>query len=437
MSDAITSSPVPQSQTTSTPEQPPAVPEVPPAVPADAAQTAEQAAAEQAAAQAAEEAARKQAAETLRACVSAYRKGERSYRDGLLRAGELADSYITQRLMLGDKRSAATQALEGQLAVYASTPVDANELVGVWQAYRLLAGEEKSDTPYGHWRDAYRQLVRRLDKDTPSEHWVLLPGLEQECQEVYAKACKDGLSKAAVVELCRGVQRKAAAAEKAAAEKAAALEAAKLAAAEQERAKAVEANRRKAAELEAAEKAAQQAESDAERAALTAKAEQARREKEEAAKAAIAAHAAATEQEAAKARAEKAALEAKRAAEKAAAKAEKAAEQATAKNKPTQATTPPAERGTVSQNLLAVAKHGVAKDVAGMAAELVTGGDEPDDVSEALLVALKGSKELSNVSRRAIDAALLVIRNAASRTAKPADVPAAIAERNGQLVGAA
>jgi hypothetical protein len=32
---------------------------------------------------------------------------------------------------------------------------------------------------------------------------------------------------------------------------------------------------------------------------------------------------------------------------------------------------------------------------------------------------------------------LLVLKNAASRTAKPADVPAAIAERNGQLVGAA
>src|SRR5262245_55772775 len=170
MSDAITPSPVPQSQTTSTPEQQPAtpspaVPEVPRTVSVDVAQTAEQAAAEQAAAQAAEEAARKLAAETLRACVSAYRKGERSYRDGLLRAGELADSYITQRLMLGDKRSAATQALEGQLAAYASTPVDANELVGVWQAFRLLAGEEKCDTPFGHWRDADRQLVSRLAKD--------------------------------------------------------------------------------------------------------------------------------------------------------------------------------------------------------------------------------------------------------------------------------
>jgi hypothetical protein len=62
---------------------------------------------------------------------------------------------------------------------------------------------------------------------------VLLPGLEQECQDVYAKAVKDGLSKAAVVELCRGAQHKAAATENAAAEKAAAEEAAKLAAAKQ------------------------------------------------------------------------------------------------------------------------------------------------------------------------------------------------------------
>ena len=64
---------------------------------------------------------------------------------------------------------------------------------------------------------------------------------------------------------------------------------------------------------------------------------------------------------------------------------------------------------TVTGNLLRAAAHGTAKDVAGMAAELVTGSDKPDDVFMELLRQLKASKDMGKASKRAIDAALVVL----------------------------
>lgn len=72
---------------------------------------------------------------------------------------------------------------------------------------------------------------------------------------------------------------------------------------------------------------------------------------------------------------------------------------------------PPAEsrQGT---NLLAAARQGTAKDVAEMAVELVTGGDEPDDVLEHILRQLDGHRQLCGASHRAIKSALLVLERA-------------------------
>src|SRR5438105_3085025 len=78
-------------------------------------------AAEQAAEQEAK--AREQAAATLKQVVRAFRHGEKAYRAGLLAAGKLADQYLHQRMAVGDKRSVALQALEGELAKYSSTTV--------------------------------------------------------------------------------------------------------------------------------------------------------------------------------------------------------------------------------------------------------------------------------------------------------------------------
>lgn len=78
-------------------------------------------------------------------------------------------------------------------------------------------------------------------------------------------------------------------------------------------------------------------------------------------------------------------------------------------------------------SLLAQAKAGCVKDVASMAAELVTGCDAPDDVFAELLRVLKKSGELSKVSGRAIDAALTVLsRGAEQRGPSPVQVAQAM-----------
>src|SRR5262245_48914435 len=166
------------------------------------------AAAERAAEQ--EAAARQEADATFKAAVREYRKGERSYRAGLLESGRLADLYCRQRMTLGDKRAAAVQALEGELAKWSSTAVDVNRLVGTYHAYRLLAEEPavKADAvPYGHYRDAWGQLAVREAKDTPAETWRLLPGLEAECKAAFLTATEGGLSKAAVLDQVKSLLR--------------------------------------------------------------------------------------------------------------------------------------------------------------------------------------------------------------------------------------
>ena len=45
--------------------------------------------------------------------------------------------------------------------------------------------------PYGHYRECLCQLVERREKDKPAEHWILLPGLEQEARDLFAKAAAE------------------------------------------------------------------------------------------------------------------------------------------------------------------------------------------------------------------------------------------------------
>ena len=184
MTERTSSVPVPQAEVPAPDAEKPAGLSADP-IPEAAVQAAEQAAAE------AEEKSRTEAASTLKALVKAYRAGERSYRAGLLEAGRLADQYLHQRMDLGDKRAAAVQAVEGQLAAHASSTVDVNRLVGTFHAYRLLCEEpglSKVDVPYGHYRDCWALLVERQHKDSPQEQWALLPGLEQEARDLFAKS---------------------------------------------------------------------------------------------------------------------------------------------------------------------------------------------------------------------------------------------------------
>src|SRR5262245_42154112 len=165
-----------------------------------------------------EQEAREHAERTRKAAVDAYRKAESALRNGYLESGRLCDQYLQERMALTDKRAVGVQALEGELARYSSTVVEVNRLIGVYHAYRLLAVEPglvgtgrkrgpADDVPYGHYRDGYSQLVERVEKDTPREHWILLPGLESECRELFARCTADGLSKGAVQDAVKGLHR--------------------------------------------------------------------------------------------------------------------------------------------------------------------------------------------------------------------------------------
>lgn len=403
------------------------------AVPAQqrpAAEAAEQARAAAEAAEAAEAAAREEAHATLKAAVRAFAKGERAYRAGLLESGRLADLYVRQRLALGDERAAAVQALEGQLAAYSSGAVDVNRLIACHHAWRLLAEAQGLDkaaesVPYGHYRDAYARLLVRQGKDTPQESWTLLPGMEADCQAVFAAACQAGLSKAAVEEKCQGLLRRyadAQAAEAKARQQTAEAEAQVKREAElraRQQAEQAEARAKAAAD------AAEQAGSEEQRADLTRAAEQAREELLAAQRARSKALEEAAEAARRKAAADaqaKAAEQAKAKADaKAAAKAAKAAGLAGSKGT-AQATAPQTAKTAEARqgsNLLAAAKAGTAKDVAEMAAELITGSDTPDDVLAELLVLLDNHNALSRPAQRAVKAARVALAS------RPAAAPAA------------
>jgi hypothetical protein len=429
---------------------------LPTPAPADqaAAQTAEQAKAAAEQAEQHEDLVRREAVALLAECVKTYRQGEKAYRQGLLQAGRLADEYLELRMTLGDKRAAAVQTLEGQLAMWSSATVDVNRLVSCWQAFRLLAEEPglakatakgkaapADAVPYGHYRDCWSRLVERQNKDTTAECWVLLPGLETECRAAFAKAVQDGLSKAAVEDAVRllvqdyaarqakaTAEAKAAAAAKAAAEQAAAQQAsAELLQAQAEMAKAQQA----VTSAKASEQAAYQA--VAEKAAEELLAKQ---------RAAVQASAAAEQAAREKAKAEAAAKTAEEARVKAAAKADKTAKKATEKTPPVPPTIPPQTATLAPATTPATATKPVtpllptraedtddeeqwsADEAALEACEVLVSCDAPDDAVLSLLTLLADNGELSRKTQRALKAAVVLLKRAESPS--PAEVAAAL-----------
>jgi hypothetical protein len=382
-------------------------------IPEAAVQAAEQAAAE------AEEKARTEAASTLKAVVRAYRQGEKAYRAGLLEAGRLADLYLAQRVALGDKRAAAVQAVEGQLAAYASSVVDVNRLVGCYHSYRLLCEEPglKADVPYGHYRDCYGLLVERQHKDTPQEQWCLLPGLEEAAKALFAKATEDSLSKAAVQEAVQGLVREHAArqAEEAAQIKAAAEAEAKAKKDGERKALAEAARAKQAAEAKARQAAEAQAEGKEQAEAEARQAEAEAKRREEAARKAEA------ERQRAEAEARKAREEAERR-EASKARADAKAERQAARENRKAAASP--EAPCRAENLLSRSRHATVKDAAAFAAGVVNGHPQPDDVLEGMLSLLAGSAQLSAKAKRACKAALLALSRKDGPS--PAEVAAAL-----------
>jgi hypothetical protein len=174
------------------------VPEVPTAPPAQ--QTEEQLAEQR-------EVAMKDAAKLLNSMARAYARGERGLLAAAVEAGEYADSYVKARLALGDKRSAAVQAVEGKLAEVSGELVKANVLIGAYHAYRLLNPGDACVFTLSHYREAFTLLVVRLDKDTPQETWSLLPGFEDQCKAAYTELSTGKLSKTACIDRCRKLVR--------------------------------------------------------------------------------------------------------------------------------------------------------------------------------------------------------------------------------------
>lgn len=372
----------------------------------------------------AEEAALQEADSVLKAAVRAYRRGEKAYAAGLLESGRLVGQYLVQRMALKATRANAVKAVEGELARWSSSTVDANRLVKCYHAFHLLAETQPDvkaeNVPYGTYRDAYAQLVVGQDVGTPQEHWTLLPGLETECLAVFAKCTQNRLSRDDVATEVKAIVRlyaerlaeaaKAQAEAKAAAEveAKAALQAAKVDADKlaEEKAKADAAVQTATAETKATlTQAAEEA-----KAALLAK----QRELVEAAAKAEAdgkasALAASLAKKAEEAKAKAAAKELARAQKVAAAAAEKAPEST---GNPTPATTSEPRAPSVK----ATAKVSVAKDYAEMVVGFVMEHPEPDDVLEAILHGLKATGDMGKVATRAIDAALAIFT---ASTAKP------------------
>ncbi|MFO0845842.1 MAG: hypothetical protein U0797_26245 [Gemmataceae bacterium] len=443
----------------------------------DAAAKAEQAAREE---EQREAAARKECQATMTALVRAYRAGEKAYRAGLLEAGRLSVEYIAKRLAIGDRRAAAVQAIEGQLAAVSSDAVDVSRLVRCWEAFRLLAVAQQLDQPeskgkaapadavaYGHYRDGWALLLVRQAKDTAAETFTLLPGLESQCLAAYKHAVAEGLSKAAVVERCQQLvgahaQRES---ERAAAEREAKAkaeqEATARAAAETKAREAADLAAKVAADqLAAAEQASRAAADDrqreqaakdratAEAAALKAKGEADRKRAVEEQAARDAARAKREATEAARRQAEAEAARSKEERRRQEREQRKQQRQAGKGNQQ-----PPAEsrQGT---NILASARAAVPKDCADLLRSAIAGHDDPhatlhdlvvsllanpsaglstDDVVRTIFLALDGAK-LPGQLGDAVKAGRLILNR--KPAVKPADQPAPHPSTNGQVCAA-
>jgi hypothetical protein len=408
------------------------------------------------------------------ATLAAFGKQCRTAADHNYRAAALAAQYVDEFLGAAPGKSTRTTAVERlaaewllwdeeSMAVPQATAMKTlrarvnvllrvNAVAGLLGDGRGVAkgdgtrkgkGKGKGDSPlpWGTLRE-FSPLVER-QADDYREAWGALPHVADKARQLVQEVASSGMARADVVKavaaLVEEEQRE------------------RLANARRQ----AEADKAEADQAREAEMAARKAAADAKREADAA-AERAKDGTAESADAAAKALATLREEQAkAKAATEAAALAAQKAAQRereeqdaakrqAEADAKRAAKEAKAKereDKPA-VVAPPTPTASQGTNLLASAKMGTAKDVAGMALELIVGSDEPDTVLEALLDMLDGHKELSKVTHRAVKAARLALSHKSTPRAASASpsavaatlsaVDATAAEHvNGQLVAAA
>ena len=417
---------------------------------------------------------RADAGRLLTSAVTAFRRGESDYRRGCLEAGRLCDAYVAARLALRDDRAAAVQAIEGELAQYASSPVRANDLIAAYHAYRLLVadrGMAKSigeRVPYGTYRDRWSRLVERV-QTADGETWCLSPHLDDTLPDgsttnqavlEFDHAAEHKLSSAAVAERVAALQeviqqRKAAAVRAAAKAKADAQTAAdKAVTAEKETAIAATAAATAAAAELATVTAAAVTETDsAKRETLTAAVVAAAEVAETKERERIAANSALELAEIKKARTDSEAKKAERAQADLEAREKARKERADKKNGVKAPAAPAAD--CRAENLM-ITRGSDPKDVADMISRAVATHEDPlavihelvgclvirvggikdavfgaDDVWAAILSGVDGNPELSKRSQRSIANATLSLGKVLAAPTAPT-APSA----NGVLVGA-
>lgn len=417
--------------------------------------------------------------------LTAFGKEAASQTEACYKLGTLATEYIRQCMAASSKalRETATEALATELwrngeeslsAVFTkvrsrymdrvSVLLGCNavvELLGDGSAVPAGNGTGKGRgkgkagrLPWGKIRE-FRPLVSR-DASSRDERYTVLPNVVEESKALLVEVAVSGLSRedtaAAVAKLVAKDAAAVAEAKRLASQQAGQAE---LLAAKQKLAAAAERDA-KAATVTKATVVASAAEAKVANATGDAEREAARQEAVvavetlEASKADLittqATVVAATEAEA-KAAADKARLEqeakdatakqvdadAKAAGKDKAAKGKKKADATPATVAPT-APLDTREEPKHGNILRSAAIAGTPKDVADMAVELITGGDAPDDVFQAVLMALRDHAELSKASKRAVQEALLAL----NREERKATVvlPTALAERNGNGVHA-
>jgi ferritin-like protein len=150
----------------------------------------------------------------VRQCVKSYVKGEGAQRRMWLKSGQYAFEYLALRLANKDPRANAILVITGELAQVASTRVDpahVNDLIGSYQAHRLLTGSDDvgMETPFAwsNYKEHWSQLVQAKDlytedgkRDRTREEWILLPGFETECLDCFKSCVEQNLRHASLKE---------------------------------------------------------------------------------------------------------------------------------------------------------------------------------------------------------------------------------------------
>lgn len=344
-----------------------------------------------------------EAAVHLKAILKLCKRGNLDHANNFLAAGEHSDQYIHLRMAVGQSREDAVRIVEGDLLKICIESIDVNRMIACYWAYTLLA-DGGEPLPYGVYRDVWSRTMERVNKGK-DETWQLLSGLEERCKATYADCIRDNVARDGQYDKVAALLKDYAVMQKTAKD-----HAAKLAEAE------AEAKRQVFMEEQRVLASAQQQKADAEEKARqagidqqNAKDSEAKRIADENAKQAQAdlADAKKTVDEQA-GKVQDTEIEAAQAGKVAtvAGKEATAAHKAVVKanGRILAATVEPA--ATKVENLIKIAQKGAVKDVAGMAVELITGGDAPDDVLIEVLRQLDGHKQLCKNSHRIIHAAL-------------------------------